>query len=64
MSRQFIFTTKTNKQKKKKKKKKQKKNNNMKHKIKVSYQNYLEDLLGLNDENSICDNKKILSEEL
>ena len=32
---------------------------NIKHKINVSYNCYLEGLLGLNDENSVCDNKKL-----
>ena len=33
----------------------------IKHKIKSSYNCYLEGLLGLNDENSVCDNKKLFS---
>lgn len=33
----------------------------IKHKIKLSYNNYLEGLLGLNDTNSACDNKKLFS---
>ena len=33
--------------------------NSMKSKIKLSYETYLEGLLGLNEENSICDTKKL-----
>ena len=33
----------------------------IKHKIKTSYNCYLEGLLWLNDENSVCDNKKLFS---
>ena len=35
--------------------------NSMKSKIKLSYETYLEGLLGLNEENSICDTKKLFS---
>ena len=35
--------------------------NSIKSKIKLSYETYLECLLGLNDENSICDTKKLFS---
>ena len=35
--------------------------NSIKSKIKLSYETYLEGLLGLNDENSVCDTKKLFS---
>ena len=33
----------------------------IKNKIKLSHATYLEGLLGINDENSVCDNKKLFS---
>ena len=35
--------------------------NSIKHKIKLSYETYLEGLLGLNDENAVCNTKKLSS---
>ena len=35
--------------------------NSIKHKIKLSYETYLEGLLGLNDENAVCNTKKLFS---